>query len=73
MKPEYRIELRVYDSERDETVDFEDTPISLYDDGRGSFGVAETCLARLERRFANKHAENLTDNYYSEPADDDEE
>ncbi len=56
MKPEYRIELRIYDKETDETVAWDETSISVGDNGSSSFEMADICLGRLERHFPQTHA-----------------
>jgi hypothetical protein len=71
MKPEYRIELRVYDNESGETLAREDTYLGDLDLSNSPFEMAEVCLGRLERRFPKTHAQHLAE-YYPE-SDDDEE
>jgi hypothetical protein len=71
MKPEYRIELRLYDNESGETLAREDTCLGDPDLSSNPFEIAEVCLGSLERRFPKTHARYLSE-YYSEPDDDEE-
>jgi hypothetical protein len=71
MKPDYRIELRVYDNETGETIAREDTFLGEPGISANAFEMAEVCLGSLERRFPKTHARHLSE-YYSEPDNDEE-
>jgi len=72
MKPDYHIELRVYDNETGDTVDFEDTSLGAPDLSSSGFGMATVCLGKLERRFPKTHVQHLS-TFYPETNDDEEE